>query len=309
MKVREIVQSVLELTSLKKEPVSPYGKNTGWEPVFNNSPYDIKQIVDRLMDQSGSPAENEGNSLKIDIPNTVDILKSGSPDMEVTGVAVTFIATVEVIQKAIDSGANLIITHEPTFYNHADNTEWLEGDKVYSYKKKLIEDNNITIWRFHDLIHLFVPECIVEGAVKSLGWEYCVKEQSWGCAVFEVDGFSLESIASYIKEKLGTERLSFIGKPNMPVKRVGIMVGAQGGTRQISFFKKYNVDLLICGEINEWEVSEYVRDAAFMGEKMALIVTGHYESEKDGMKYLAENLKTHIKGTPVSYIECRSPFK
>ena len=48
-------------------------------------------------------------------------------------------ATVEVVQKAIAAGANFIIAHEPTFYNHADDTEWLQHDAVYNYKRDLLQ--------------------------------------------------------------------------------------------------------------------------------------------------------------------------
>src|SRR5687768_1119602 len=53
---------------------------------------------------------------------TVDTLKSGSRDIKVTGIVTTMFATVEVIRKAIALNAQLIIAHEPTFYNHLDDT-------------------------------------------------------------------------------------------------------------------------------------------------------------------------------------------
>ena len=56
--------------------------------------------------------------------------------MEVKGVVSTFMATVDVIRHAIDLGANFIITHEPTWFSGADDTEWLSDDPVYLEKKK-----------------------------------------------------------------------------------------------------------------------------------------------------------------------------
>ena len=55
--------------------------------------------------------------------------------MEVKGVVSTFMATVDVIRQAIDLGANFIITHEPTWFSGADDTEWLSDDPVYLEKK------------------------------------------------------------------------------------------------------------------------------------------------------------------------------
>ncbi len=97
---------------------------------------------------------------------TVDNLKTGSMDQEVTGIVTTFMASSEVIQKAIDQGANFIITHEPTFYNHFDNQEILKNDPVQQAKQKLIEDNGIAIWRFHDHWHMTDPDGINKGMIE-----------------------------------------------------------------------------------------------------------------------------------------------
>jgi hypothetical protein len=45
---------------------------------------------------------------------------------------------------------------------------------------------------------------------------------------------------------------------------------AAGGTRQIAAIQKEKPDVLICGELNEWETSEYIRDLRYMGLKPLL---------------------------------------
>jgi hypothetical protein len=79
------------------------------------------------------------------IDKTVDTLKAGKPDQPVTGIVSTMFATVDVIRKAIDARANFIIAHEPTFYNHLDETEWLGQDKVYEYKRHLLDEHGIAV--------------------------------------------------------------------------------------------------------------------------------------------------------------------
>ncbi|HJP62083.1 MAG TPA: hypothetical protein VJ844_01510, partial [Mucilaginibacter sp.] len=86
--------------------------------------YTVKQIMDMFISQV--PGGVKGS--------TVDTLKSGSPDTVVTGILTTMFATVDIIRKAITLGANFIIAHEPTFYNHADGTDWLKDDDVYQFK-------------------------------------------------------------------------------------------------------------------------------------------------------------------------------
>ena len=62
--------------------------------------------------------------------NTVDTFKAGNPDTQVTGIATTFIVTMDVLKRALDLNCNLIISHEPTFYNHLDQTDHLKTDPV-----------------------------------------------------------------------------------------------------------------------------------------------------------------------------------
>src|SRR5262245_51707271 len=88
----------------------------------------IQQVIDTILQSiPGAP-----------FSQTVDTIKSGDPSREVNGIITTFLASCEVLQKAIDLGANFIITHEPTFYNYLDKTDWLENDLVYFAKRKLI---------------------------------------------------------------------------------------------------------------------------------------------------------------------------
>src|SRR5258708_34653352 len=54
---------------------------------------------------------------------TVDTFKAGNPDTEVTGIAVTMMATMDVLQRASSKGLNFVIRHEPTFYAHLDTPE------------------------------------------------------------------------------------------------------------------------------------------------------------------------------------------
>ena len=51
---------------------------------------------------------------------TVDTFKAGDPNAAVTGVAVTMMATLDVLQRAVANGDNMVITHEPVFFrSHA----------------------------------------------------------------------------------------------------------------------------------------------------------------------------------------------
>ena len=107
-------------------------------------------------------------------PNTVDIIKAGDASTPVTGIATTFLDTMDVLREADRRGANLVITHEPTFYNHLDDTSFFADDPVYREKLAYIQQHHMVIFRLHDGIHSSSPDHIASGFVQALGWQSCM---------------------------------------------------------------------------------------------------------------------------------------
>ncbi|HVG15416.1 MAG TPA: Nif3-like dinuclear metal center hexameric protein, partial [Chitinophagaceae bacterium] len=91
-------------------------------------------------------------------------------------------------------------------------------------------------------------------------------------------------------------------------KKILLMPGAAGGRRHIEATRKEQPDVLIVGEIQEWETAEYIRDARSAGKKIALIVLGHSDSEEPGSYFMANWLKANIKGIGVHHIPSQNPL-
>jgi putative NIF3 family GTP cyclohydrolase 1 type 2 len=234
------------------------------------------------------------------LPNTVDTQKAGSRDTVVNGVVTTMFATIDVINKAIDAKANFIIAHEPTFYNHADETDWLKEDQVYQYKKDLLAKNNIAVWRNHDYVHSLAMDGVREGVLTQLDWKRF--DTGKGENLEFAHPVSLQALIQYLKEKLNISMVRYIGNESQMCQKVLLMPGASGGRSQISAIRKNNPDVLVCGEIQEWETAEYVRDARAAGEQLSLIVLGHIASEEPGSEWMANWLKKNVPGLPVTHI-------
>ncbi|HOU12645.1 MAG TPA: Nif3-like dinuclear metal center hexameric protein [Anaerolineae bacterium] len=241
------------------------------------------------------------------LAETVDTFKSGDPAQPVTGIVTTFLASYAVIQRAAELGANLIITHEPTFYNHLDETEWLANDPVYQAKRALLDKHGIVVWRFHDHWHMHQPDGITTGVVRALGWEAYLPDDTM--PLFAVPETTVGALAAELKAKLGILTVRVVGDLYMPCRRVGMMVGAAGGTWQINFMSGQPMDVLIAGEIHEWETCEYVRDAMAQGRQLALIVIGHANSEEPGMAYLVEWLCARVPDVPITHVPVGDPFQ
>jgi len=255
-----------------------------------DEPITVGQIIDLFIGEVGRGP----------FPNTVDTLKSGSRDTKVTGIVTTMFATIEVIRKAIAMGANFIIAHEPTFYNHQDNTQWLEGDDVYQYKANLLKQHNIAVWRNHDYIHSLAVDGVRKETVEQLGWQ---KYGDPAQPIYNLNpAVTLKQLINHTKQKLNIAMVRYIGNPNQLCKKVLLMPGAAGGTRQITAISKNKPDVLVCGEISEWETAEYVRDARAKGDNVALVVLGHIASEEAGSEYMAKWLKQKFPSIETTHI-------
>ncbi len=237
---------------------------------------------------------------------TVDTIKSGNPDQKVTGIVTTMFATDEVIEKAAKLGANFIIAHEPTFYNHTDDTAWLEKDEVYRYKRDLLKKHSITVWRFHDYIHAHKPDGVMMGVRTKLGWDKDYNEEK--SYLVTLPAASFDSVVQLVKTKLEIPHVKVIGDKSQMCSRIVLFPGAAGGTRQIEALRKEKPDIFICGELNEWETSEYVRDLRYMGSKTCLIVLGHIVSEEPGLEWLVKWLQPQIPNIKVTHIPSKDAF-
>jgi putative NIF3 family GTP cyclohydrolase 1 type 2 len=238
---------------------------------------------------------------------TVDTFKAGNPETPVTGIAVTMMATLDVLQRAAANGQNLIITHEPTFYNHLDQPQGMdESDAVWKEKRAFIEKNGLVIWRFHDHWHRRNPDGILAGMVKALGWEkYQSAEKPH---LFTVPEITLGKLAADVAKLLKTPVLRVVGNPAMKVTKLALSPGSAGFERETHALELENVEVLLVGETREWETVEYAADAVTEGKKKALIVIGHVPSEQAGMEECARWLKTFLKDVPIEFVATKQPF-
>lgn len=239
--------------------------------------------------------------------DTVDTFKAGDPDTAITGVAVTMMATMDVLQRASAQGLNFIITHEPTFYAHLDTPEGVpQDDPVWAEKRAFIEKHGLIIWRFHDHWHMRNPDGIEAGNVHKLGWEKF--QRSDNPYLFVIPETTVKNLAAEVATKLNSVVVRAVGDPEMKVTKVGFSPGAAGSEREIHALEQDDVQVLMVGETREWETVEYAADAVSEGRKKALIVIGHIPSEQAGMEECARWLKGFVKDISVEFVPAKQPF-
>jgi putative NIF3 family GTP cyclohydrolase 1 type 2 len=238
---------------------------------------------------------------------TVDTFKGGSAATPVTGIAVTMMATMDVLQRASASGLNMVITHEPTYYAHLDTPEGIEAsDPVWTAKREFVEKRGMAVWRFHDHWHMRSPDGIEAGMVHALGWErFQRKDDPY---LFVMPETTVEALAQEVAKKLESPVVRVVGEAGMKVTKVAFSPGAAGARREMRALERDDVEALLVGETREWETVEYAADAVTQGREKALIVIGHIPSEQAGMQECARWLKGFVKDVPVEFVGAKEPW-
>ena len=255
----------------------------------------VQDIIDLIL--------KEGNLIPIN--DTVDTIKSGSASQIVTGIVTTMFPTINVIEETAKLNANFIIAHEPSFYNHRDDTEFVKNNSVLKQKQALLQKYNITIWRFHDYCHSLNPDAISYGVVKKAGWLPYYKTEE---RILIIPPVSLKDLVQHLKSSLNISHLRIIGDLEKSCEKIALLPGAAGGQKQISTVEINKPDVLIVGEISEWETGEYMRDQKSFGGKTALIILGHSISEEPGMEWVAEWLQPKLPAIKITHITSGDPF-
>lgn len=272
-------------------PIVFFGQEANMKKV-----YTATGLIDTIIEKTGAEA----------VPNTVDVIKEGNPDTEVTGIVTCMFATMDVLRKAVEKNSNLIITHEPLYYNHLDSPEQFENDEVYLAKKKFILENNLVIWRFHDYIHRIKPDGIITGMAKKLRWEN--NQDMDNPYKFSFPQITLINLLKNMKKTFPTNSFHVVGRPDMKISTVMYVPGASGTMAQIRQLRQADVDVVVAGEVPQWETYEYVRDAILQGSNKAIVFIGHINSEESGMKFCADWLGKFVTDIPIQFVECGSSY-
>lgn len=281
----------------------------------------IQEVIDRIKKYSRGVSED---GTPINDETTRDQVLFGTTDKECTGIVTTCFASVEVIRKAKELGANLIISHEALFWNHGDHTDWLEEDqnKVYLRKKALLLEDGITVWRDHDYIHSGLPNGKggwYDGIFKGFLYETGLLENyvpKIGSSVqyrgmplelrFE-EGITVRDLAKKIIDGAGLNGIRTIGNPDTVVHKVAIPMHQIGfaDKQTISAINKNDIDCLITMELIDYTTNEYMRDGMMLGDTKAILAVGHFNVEEPGMKYMLQWLPEAL-GTskiPMTYVQ------
>ena len=234
---------------------------------------------------------------------TCDTIKAGSAEKELKKVAVTMFATVDTVKKAQEWGADMLIVHEPTYYDHMEVIR--KETPVIKAKRELIENSGMTIYRYHDHMHHREVDQVPEGEMHYLGLKGKIEKTPYSASYLftsEEPVTALE-LAEKMEKDLNIAHVRIAGARDLKATKIAACFGTPGGV--FDLLQSDETEIVLTGEACEWMLGEYARDAAALGFNKTLIVMGHIGSERDGMRLLTERLKqSYSSEFEARYIEC-----
>ena len=252
-----------------------------------------QQLILRILSKTG--ANNR--------PQTMDRISAGDPTQTVTGIAVTTLASLEMLKTAAAKGCNLVLTYDPGFWSTADDLARLETNSLFAEKRDVLRAHKMVLFNLHDHWRDRMPDGIAVGLAQALGWQ----AESSDANLFRRPATTLLTLAQELSEKLNDKTLRVVGDPKLPVSTVAT---AFGRVNQLPGIALINgpADVVVCGYTPEWELVEYTQDMISAGAHKGLVLLGQNASLSAGMKYCAGWIKDFVPEVPVEFLPVAEPY-
>lgn len=234
-------------------------------------------------------------------PGTVDRFIIGDPSTPVKKIGTCWMSDWKTCRKAVESGVNVLVTHEPTFYTHRDLDE-KEADyyaapeytrQLYlqqvEKKKRWINDNGLVIIRNHDTLDAVKDFGIPFALGNFLGFSNSdiVASRTY-YNVYRIGsqpaGVYAKKVAARLAE-IGQPGVAFYGDPDRLVSSTGVGTGCICDPMEFADLKP-GIFISIDDVVRTWTQTAYASD---IGDP--LIVINHGTSEEMGVRMLNAVIK------------------
>ena len=240
----------------------------------------------------------------VDWGATADRFKAGAPSEIIRKIGVAWMGTLNALKQAHEAGCNVMVVHEPIYFNHFDHYEPVADDPGFQAKKAFLDSTGMVVYRCHDVWD-YVPEIGVRDSwARQLGLDI-VDTSRWegdhNARVYELENpMKLSTLAREITGKLkpyGQNYVRLAGDPDKIIRRLGVGTGMVHGLGVLRSFRKYGADAIVATELMEW------RDVHWALENgLSIIHLSHGVSESKGIENLAAYLAKLFPEIDVLYI-------
>lgn len=219
----------------------------------------------------------------------------GDPERPVSGVMTCLTLTPDVAEEAIERGAQLVVTHHPILFRPVQQitTATPEGRMLI----RLIEAG-IAVYSAHTAydsaragINQQLAELFELNQIAPL--RPADTTQLPGAGRFGVlpTPLTLEALLQRTRERLPVDHLQFVGDPTSNLERLAIACGS--AAEFLPDAARHGCQALLTGEAR-FHACLQARESG-----VALILVGHYASERPAMKRLAECLAKQFERVTV----------
>ena len=248
------------------------------------------------------------NSDFIDQINTVDRIIIGNPNKEIKSVLCTLYSDFDAIKYAVKNKFDMVITHEPTFWVHANELDVINSwdkDTIKSknamLKKKYIDESGLVILRIHDVWDKIPKIGMLASWIKFLGFEKLpcnIIEHGLRCTL-KIKPIKLDDLAKLVAlstAKIGEPYAHVFGDGNKLISNIGLTIGC-GAT--LWDFTEIGCDVSIVADdgTTYWSDIKYSKDI-----NHSVIYVNHGTSEEPGMASMAKYLEESLPELKVEHL-------
>ncbi len=228
-------------------------------------------------------------------------LLAGDREKEIKRVLVAVDATDEVIDEAIECGADILITHHPMIFKGIKRVtkDDFTGRRII----KLIK-NDIACFAMHTN---FDVSCMGYEASRKLDLTddevllYTTDDEGFGRIGYLKEPVPVSDLCETIKDVFDNETVRVFGDTTKIVRKAAIMPGS--GSSAIKEASRRGAEVLITGDISHHDGIDAVADG------LIVIDAGHFGIEKIFIDFMKEYLERNAKELEVYTDDREDPFK
>lgn len=226
----------------------------------------------------------------------------GDPRVPLRRIMTCLTVAPKVVEEAIACQTNLVVAHHPLPFHplRSLTTSTMEGDLLWR-----LMGAGIAVYSAHtayDSAAEGINQQWAEGLALSKITPFEPSERPDGAGTGRVgiapSNMTLASLATSVKNLQGLPQLRVVGANEQPISRLAIACGSGGSLLDDAIAS--GCDALLTGEATYHECLK----AESLG--VALVLTGHYASERFAMEVLGDRLSNDLAGVEVQASETES---
>jgi len=231
----------------------------------------------------------------------VDGFRAGDADTPVRGVVVTARASTQVLQHAIELGANLVISRQ-AFLGDSQDRPVTRPEPALAEKLALIADKGLAVLRLQDPRTGPAGRQVAEALPHAMGLSGARPGLNLAEGlIYPAHGQSVTALLGKLKAATGSNAIRLVGDPALAVRGIAFATETSRPNALNPLLARPDVNLLVAGEVHETETTAYAMDAIALGHPKALLLAGSIAMEEPAARRLADWLRKRIE-VPVTYL-------